>query len=263
MSLAYWFSMKEIERHEAVEYGDYIVYVDESGDHGLRSMDPNYPLFVLAFCIFDKSALAQTVVPAMLRLKFTHFGHDQVVLHEHEIRKAKNAFRFLTDSKLRESFMNDLSVLVDIAPFTIVAVVIQKDRLLRKYHRQENPYAIGLEYGLERVCDFLRENGQDGKLTHFVFECRGPKEDKELELEFRRVTGGANATCSQIPVEIIMADKKTITTGLQLADLVARPIGLHALRPQQENRAYDLLQPQLRRGPRGQLDGFGLKVFPR
>jgi hypothetical protein len=58
MSLAYWFSMKEIERHEAVEYGDYIVYVDESGDHGLRSMDPNYPLFVLAFCIFDKSALA-------------------------------------------------------------------------------------------------------------------------------------------------------------------------------------------------------------
>jgi hypothetical protein len=60
-----------------------------------------------------------------------------------------------------------------------------------------------------------------------------------------------------------MADKKTITTGLQLADLVARPIGLHALRPQQENRAYDLLQPKLRRGPRGQLDGFGLKVFPR
>ncbi|MCE2953641.1 MAG: DUF3800 domain-containing protein [Gemmatimonas sp.] len=254
--------MKEIDRREAVENGDYIVYVDESGDHGLQSTDPNYPLFVLAFCIFEKSALANTVVPAMLRFKFAHFGHDQVVLHEHEIRKAKNAFRFLTDASLRAAFMKDMSTLIDIAPFTIVAIVIQKERLVKKYHRPENPYAIGLEYGLERVCAFLHENGQDGKLTHFVFECRGPKEDKELELEFRRVTGGANATCSKIPIEIIMADKKTITTGLQLADLVARPIGLHVLRPEQVNRAYDLIQPKLRRGPRGQLDGFGLEVFP-
>lgn len=255
--------MKGVDRREAVENSDYIVYVDESGDHGLQSTDPNYPLFVLAFCIFEKSALANTVVPAMLRFKFAHFGHDQVVLHEHEIRKAKNAFRFLTDASLREVFMKDMSVLIEIAPFTIVAIVIQKERLVKKYHRPENPYAIGLEYGLERVCAFLRENGQDGKLTHFVFERRGLKEDKELELEFRRVTGGANATCSTIPVEIIMADKKTITTGLQLADLVARPIGLHVLRPEQVNRAYELIQPKLRRGPRGQLDGFGRKVFPR
>jgi len=35
-------------------FSDYIVYVDESGDHGLENVDPNYPLFVLAFCIFKK-----------------------------------------------------------------------------------------------------------------------------------------------------------------------------------------------------------------
>ena len=30
----------------------FIVYVDESGDHSLESVDQNYPVFVLAFCVF-------------------------------------------------------------------------------------------------------------------------------------------------------------------------------------------------------------------
>ena len=37
------------------EFSDYIVYVDESGDHSLESIDINYPVFVLAFCIFLNS----------------------------------------------------------------------------------------------------------------------------------------------------------------------------------------------------------------
>jgi len=36
------------------EFSDYIVYVDESGDHNLERINPEYPLFVLAFCIFEK-----------------------------------------------------------------------------------------------------------------------------------------------------------------------------------------------------------------
>ena len=32
----------------ASTYSDYIVYVDESGDHGLKTIDENYPVFVLA-----------------------------------------------------------------------------------------------------------------------------------------------------------------------------------------------------------------------
>ena len=32
-------------------HSDYIVYVDESGDHSLTSINPRYPLFVLSFCV--------------------------------------------------------------------------------------------------------------------------------------------------------------------------------------------------------------------
>jgi hypothetical protein len=38
--------------HESDIHSTYIAYVDESGDHGLQTIDNQYPLFVLAFCVF-------------------------------------------------------------------------------------------------------------------------------------------------------------------------------------------------------------------
>jgi hypothetical protein len=29
-------------------FSDYIVFVDESGDHGMTTIDPGYPIFVLS-----------------------------------------------------------------------------------------------------------------------------------------------------------------------------------------------------------------------
>lgn len=45
-------------------FSDYIVYVDESGDHGLKNIDNNYPVFVLAFCIFKKQEHSRSYAPA-------------------------------------------------------------------------------------------------------------------------------------------------------------------------------------------------------
>jgi hypothetical protein len=57
-------------------------------------------------------------------------------------------------------------------------------------------------------------------------------------------------------------DKKHNSTGLQLADLVAHPIARHVINPAQPNRAYELIEPKFRRGPNGQVHGYGLKIFP-
>ena len=38
----------------AQRFSDYVVYVDESGDHSLERIDPDYPVFVLALCVFHK-----------------------------------------------------------------------------------------------------------------------------------------------------------------------------------------------------------------
>ncbi|MFT5226556.1 MAG: hypothetical protein ACI8XX_002318 [Polaribacter sp.] len=64
----------------ATNFSDYIVYVDESGDHGLKTIDPNYPVFVLVFCIFHKSHFIEKIVPAIQGFKFKHRQLGQALL---------------------------------------------------------------------------------------------------------------------------------------------------------------------------------------
>lgn len=240
---------------------DFIVYVDESGDHGLLSIDPQYPVFVLAFCIFRKEEYRLQASPALQDLKFRHFGHDMVVFHEREIRKASGVFSFLVDSERRERFMKDLTSLMEATPVTLVSTVILKEKLRCRYASPENPYHIALAFGLERIHSFLKTAGQQGRTTHIVFESRGRKEDAELALEFQRVCEGANYRGERLPFRMTLADKRTNCCGLQLADLVARPIGRKMINPNERNRAFEIICKKLYRAG-GRVDGIGLKVFP-
>ena len=182
-------------------HSDYIVYVDESGDHSLESVDPQFPVFALTFCIFRKNDYITRVVPAVLRLR-------------------------------------------------------------TRYMRPENPYAIALLFRVERLYAFLRDWAATDRTTHVIVECRGKKEDAALELEFRRIIGGANRWGAMNCLELVFTNKKANSPGLQLADLTARPIGLKVMRPDQANRAYDIIESKIRRSPQGRVQGWGFKVFP-
>ena len=226
----------------APRFSDYVVYVDESGDHSLASIDADYPVFVLALCIFHKRHYAEKIVPAVEKLKFNYFGHDSVVLHENEIRKQKGVFAFLSHRQTRDEFMEQLSSIMDASNFILIACVVDKTRLHRNEGAASNPYHIALGMCLEALRSFLAEKGQDELKTHVVVECRGKKEDAELELEFRRICDGTNPSNRHLPFDVVFADKKTNLTGLQLADLVARPVGLNHIRPAQSNQAFELLK---------------------
>ena len=243
-------------------YSDYVIYVDESGDHGLEFIDRDYPVFVLDFCVFRKDHYALAVAPNVQTFKFAHFGHDIVVLHEHQIRKQKPPFVFLQNQQKRAVFMEGLNRLIAEAEFTIVAAAIDKQRLTRQYAHPDNPYEIALCFCMERAYAFLRDWGQHTRTTHIIVERRGKREDDELELAFRRTRDGANQWGPMPGFEIVFADKKTNSAGLQLADLTARPIGRHVMDPNQPNRAWDIIEPKLRRSPQGQVNGWGLKIFP-
>lgn len=242
-------------------YSDYIVYVDESGDHGMLPLDASYPVFVLAFCIFEKSTYAEKISPAVRKFKFKYFGHDMVVLHEHNIRKATDGFKMLINAEHRQVFMSDLNLLMQEAPFTLIAVGINKLNLQEKYKNPSNPYHLALCFGLERIYRFLHDKQEYNKTLHIIFESRGKKEDAELELEFRRVCAGNNKQNQLLPFELIFADKRSNSCGLQLADLVARPIGRYLLNNTQENRAYTVLQRKFYT-KNGSIKGYGLKYFP-
>ena len=244
------------------QFSDFIVFADEGGDHSLTSIHRDYPMFVLALCLFAKEDCAGSTVPAVLRFKFRHFGHDQVVLREHDIRKTKGAFRFLFEAERRPGFYADLSAVVEAARFTVIASVIHKERYRAQCRSPGNPYHVALGAGLEQAFLHLHGMGCRRGTTYMLFERRGAREDAEMEVEFRRVCEGANPSRTRFPFGIVFADKKSNSTGLQVADLVARPIGRRVLAPDQPNRAFDILAGKLGRGPGGGVLGWGLKQFP-
>lgn len=243
-------------------FSNYIVYVDESGDHGLKSINPQNPVFVLAFCVFEKTDYRQVVVPAVQELKFDYWGHDAVVLHSHDIRNQRGDFKILIDQALRAAFLDRLNVIVEALPVTIIAAVIDKYQLVKKYAYPSDPYSIALAFCMERLQMFLAERGQTGGKTHLLVECRGAKEDKDLELAFRRICDEDNHVGVMPNLDIRFMDKKHNSTGLQVADLVAYPIARHTINPAQPNRAHDIVERKFRRSAAGQVVGYGLKVFP-
>lgn len=96
---------------------------------------------------------------------------------------------------------------------------------------------------------------------------RGKREDRELALEFRHLCCGSNRIGMSLPFELVFATKQANSTGLQFADLVARPIGMSVLRAGQDNRAFDVLKRKFYcRGGRSKagedFEDWGLKLFP-
>jgi Protein of unknown function (DUF3800) len=245
-------------------FGHYLVFVDESGDHSLTSIDSQYSVFVLAFAIIKKTDYIQRVCPDLQSFKLRYWGHDETVLHEHEIRKPRDGFSFLQQKPVRERFLSELTGLMEALPATIVAVVIDKPAFVLRYAKSDlgGVYDHAMETGLNAVFQFLSGNGQSELLTSVVVERRGRKEDNELELSFRRFCDTSNAHSRALPFDLVMVPKTANSAGLQIADLIARPVGLHALRPQQKNRAFEIIQTKLHRGDAGQVEGVGLLRVP-
>lgn len=257
--------MKNLTRPD---FSDFIVYVDESGDHSLTSIDKTYPVFVLALCVFHKQHYAYHVVPSMQDFKFRHFGHDCVILHEREIRKQQNDFAILNSKQYSNQFIGELSALMHQSNYILISCVIDKEKIKRQTAENSNPYHIGLKICIEQLYQLLIEKNQQQKITHIVVEKRGKKEDKELELEFRRICDGNNRFETNLPFEIRLIDKQANATGLQFADMVARPIGIHYLNPSQNNRAFGILKEKFyckdgRKFVGENFADFGFNIFPK
>lgn len=147
-------------------------------------------------------------------------------------------------------------------PAVIVAVVIDKPSFLKRHEPDFRVYDQAMQAGINSVFRYLQTQDAADKITHFIVECRGRREDAELELAFRRFCDSDNAHGHHLPFELVMVSKLANSPGLQLSDLVARPIGIRHLRPQQANRAYEIIEPKLLRHPDGTLNGVGLIHIP-
>ena len=230
-------------------FSDYIIYADESGDLSYETINPRFPVFCLTLCVIKKQDYIQAIVPAIQQVKFDFWGHDRVILHEREMRKQEGQFGILrTSASLRDSFFYRINEVLKNTSFKLISAVIKKEALLKKYSSPADPYHLALGFCLERVHRFLIDAGEAGKEVSLIFESRGKQEDAQLELEFRRIIskdkpfGYRLHSYQDIDFKLHFATKQHNSTGLQLADLTARPIALGVINPTQPNRAYDIIK---------------------
>lgn len=232
----------------------YMVFADEAGDHNLEKWNPDFPVFVMAFCIIEKSHYCDFVLPSVNKLKLKYFNRTDIILHERDIRKQTGAFKCLCDKDIRESFMRDLSSIMINSQYTIISCVIDKKQHIEKYSTPKHPYYLATYFCIERMKRFLAEN-HDTKHINITFEARGAKEDKELR-------NSLESFCNSSDINMLIIPKLSNCVGLQFADLVARPIGRHIMNPEQQNRSFDIIKNKFRSDCNGDFVGRGLKIFP-
>ncbi len=251
-------------QYRRLEYSDFIIFADESGDTEVHNIDPNYPVFLLNFCVFDREEYANKVVPDLRAFKIKHFGHDQIVLHWNRIRLHLPPFDFGGDSQKQADFELGLNQLMSGLNFTIIPTAIDKRRWQSEHTTRPDLYGDALRLCIERTHDFLSDRRQQELLTKVTIESRGKTENRLLQRTFQRICAGENALSKPLNCfELVFALKSWNDSGLQIADRTAHPIGRHIISPDQPNRAWDLLvEPKLYRSPQDDFYGWGFVELP-
>ena len=242
-------------------FSDFFVCVDETGSADLANVDPAFPVFGLAFCVFRKDHYVRDVVPHVEALKFKYFGHDRVILHEYEIRRRRAPFRFGQDD-LGAELMADLDELISGLHVQIVAVVVDKRLVPSELAPWIDGYGLAVGRGLQGVAQLIRSaEGRAAKseVVHVLAEARGKREDRLAHEAFARIRRDKEeAGLTDLDFKLLVAEKGWNSSGMQIADLVAHPIARHYLNRDQPNRAWETIRLKLGMGS----EPNGLIVLP-
>lgn len=233
-----------------------VVYFDEVGNPTLDASDKDFPVFAIALFICDSDCYLADITPRVSRMKFKWFGHESVILHSRDIRKAQGDFQFLADPVKRAEFLDDITAIMAECDYQLLAVAIRKDRHVARYRYPADPYDLALLFALERLVSVLEARRQTEVVI--IAEKRGTNEDRELFNAFQRiVTHGTEFVDGErfrkIRFTLRFVPKSMNVTGTQLADLAAYPIARHVLDSTKPNRPYDVVRLKLCRT---------LKIFP-
>ncbi|MCL2067081.1 MAG: hypothetical protein FWG99_06415 [Treponema sp.] len=69
-----------------IKSSKYLVFADEAGDTHLDKYPAEFPMFLLAFVIIEKSEYCRNLLPRFAELKLRYFPDVNTIFHERDIR---------------------------------------------------------------------------------------------------------------------------------------------------------------------------------
>ncbi len=242
----------------------YYLFIDESGDHGLTTLNPEFPVFLLCGILASSEEYAN-IREMMNKLKHDIWDNKEVIFHSRDIRKCEKEFQVLFDMELKRKFYEKLNFIIREGKYTVIASAIRKDNYIKRYGRLSNDvYELALSFIIERTIFCLDGIYSTNKQIEIVIEKRGKAEDKKLEEHFQRLLarGTGFVTSERLKdygLSIIFKNKRENINGLQLADLIAYPAARYVMEPKRANPAFDAFENKIycKNGKR-----YGLKIYP-
>ena len=251
---------------------EYYLFLDECGTHSLLPINDPFPVFCLCGVIVDAERY-KTFDRLWKIWKAEWLGSPHVRVHEPYVRKRVREFHD-GDAAREQAKIDSLAGLLASLEFTCIAAVIDKRRFSSQYPSgtvdeflPTSCYLMCVDFLLERFVHFLYHEG--GNARGIVrAESRGLREDAEVHREYLRLKlegtqwQAEQAFRSNLHAYIEFERKDGNASGLQIADLVARPIAEKVLWPETTPDRWQVVASKFYDGGTGRRSSYGLKVFP-
>jgi hypothetical protein len=240
---------------------DFIAFIDESGDFEMDPIDPKFPVCAQCAVTCTVEEYLTKALPNLLRVKYSFFGNECVVMHGHKIRKKTGPFLILKDDEVFEEFMRAISWCFKEMDGCLVVAAVDKLKHKAKYVWPDDPLYLCLQFLLERLHDHWRPKLVNGKRLLCVFEKRGAAEDKVTKEHFDKICAGANYRHRVFPFDADFRPKDNNVAGHQYADLAAYAASRYVETRNEERKDWQAVRDKLRTVGGAHL-GHGLKIFP-
>ena len=216
------------------EPSEYIVFVDESGTPVTHKPDPGFPIFSLQFVLVRKEDYSRQVVPDLIAFKLKHHGSDSTILHGKKIDAKEGDFRMLQDNRVFEEYVSDLDGIIGAAQVELFSAYFLHFEVAALESLTVHPYAYFMHVLLNEIEERIASAGSR-TVCRVVVESRKAS-DAEMKAAYEAYTVAFRS--DRVEFELEFAEKSRNVIGLQLADLVAKPIAKFCLDPARSNQEW-------------------------
>ena len=240
----------------------YFLFLDES------NVAPNLKNFCLAGCIIEENTYINFIIPHLNALKNNVFGNTEVILHESEIRIAKEEpYKIMRNPDKRNIFWRDLENSFKMNDFKTIAVAINLNNYKDIYNSKSsnNEYFVALQIILENFVHFLEHN--DGQGIIYI-EQRNPTEAMALKSHYHTIVANgtlfiSKETFQKRILNINFLIKQDNNLGLQLADFIPNSVNRYCSGEKQKTPTiFELIDSKFYDGYVNMKNRFGLKILP-
>lgn len=252
---------------------EYLLFLDECGIHPLSPDSDQFPLFCLCGVIVDVERYA-TFDRLWKTWKAKWLGSRRVIVHEPDVRKRSHHFHVTGDPAREQAILDSLAAQLAELEFWCIAAVIDKRRFAQLYASgnvddflPKSGYLMCVDFIFERFVHFLYYAGENAQGA-VIAESRGLREDAEVHAEFLRLQlegtqwHAEHQFRGQLRPFIEFKRKDCNSSGLQIADLVARPVAEKVREPEATPERWQSVASKFYDGGKERRSSYGLKIFP-